>query len=715
MKRKQIEKIPWQSHGDEKKMAVVAGIHKIGGEDVLLVDFALDRPVVRLALSHSDFENYIPEESPCENVPQWGRRQYSDFRDGNGFYLPYSKYRTWKTLVDKRTVDTIHRFVYGKNDNLNTDWNSDIDYLQGEILNDKRAQAEYCRRERIKRKMATVPEPTDGFKKWAMTFVEEHVMYMLPFRKKKYTKATCSACKSENRYQHGSIYPKQNIICPSCGAECTVKRVDYKNTNPIAGYTFRKEVLLFQRIGEEFCERHFYVTRWVDFSGEKAELVEIGRIFYPVGKYSSSWKGEADCGWRKKERIYYNKYCPWNDKTFWDDKNLFGMTNIVFRPGPVYQKTINKRMFHSTKFQYCAMELVKNEEGFTPINYLKKYEKMPQMIEMMVKTGLRRMALEIPECESKGIGKPWEQFGITKKQINRLRDINGGRITLKWMQYEAGTGRIIDDETIRYFEREKILPEDIDFISDRMTERKIMNYIVRECRERNMKVQDMLILWRDYLSMALRMKMDVQKELIFRPRDLKKAHDNAVRLCGGADVARRAGEIVQKYPDIDSIMQEIKHKYEYENDKYMIVVPENIESIIREGRTLGHCLDKSDIYFDRIHHRESYIVFLRKVEDAEKPYYTLEIEPDGTTRQKRTTGDKQDKSFQEAVSFIRKWQSVVRKRLDKSDKELAARAEKLREKEFEELRKNQTKVWHGNLAGKLLVDVLEADLMIANG
>lgn len=38
-----------------------------------------------------------------------------------------------------------------------------------------------------------------------------------------------------------------------------------------------------------------------------------------------------------------------------------------------------------------------------------------------------------------------------------------------------------------------------------------------------------------------------------------------------------------------------------------------------------------------------------------------------------------------------------------------------REKEFEELRKNQTKVWHGALAGKLLVDVLEADLMVANG
>ena len=41
------------------------------------------------------------------------------------------------------------------------------------------------------------------------------------------------------------------------------------------------------------------------------------------------------------------------------------------------------------------------------------------------------------------------------------------------------------------------------------------------------------------------------------------------------------------------------------------------------------------------------------------------------------------------------------------------RSAKLREEEFKELRKNQTKVWHGMLAGELLVDVLEADLMLA--
>lgn len=715
MKRKLIEKIPWQSTGEKEKMFVVAKVHNIGGEDVLIIDFALDKPIVRIALSHSDFENYVPEESPCTNVPRWGRRKYNDFLRGNRFHLPYNMYRNWETLADRETADTIHRFVYGEDDRFHTDWNCDINYLQSEICRDKQEQEEIRRRDRIEKKMDTVSEPTEGFKNWAMDFVEEHVMYMLPFKKKKTTKATCSACQSEHEYNKGKIRPKQIMVCPSCGTECTVKRVDYKNCNPIPGYKFRKEVLLFQKIGEEFCERHFYATRWVDFSGEKTKLTEIGRIFYPIGKYNPSWNGDLIYKLRGKKRTYFNKYNPFSGEEFWDDKNLSGMSSIILFPGPVYPRTIHRKMFEGTRYQYCAMELIRNEKGFTPIEYLQKFNQMPQEMEMMVKTGLLRMALEITKYEFKGSGKPWEQLGITKKQMNRLKDINGGHRALLWMRYEEGTGKIVDDETIRYFEREKIDPDDIAFISDRMSERKIMNYIIRQCKQRKTETEEVLILWRDYLSMAMRMKMDVQQELIFKPGDVKRAHDDLVRLCGGADVAKRAGEIIQKFPDVDEILQSIKDKYEYMDNQYAVVVPEKIEEIIYEGRKLGHCLDKSDIYFDRIQRRESFIVFLRKAEDIEKPFYTLEIEPDGTTRQKRTTGDRQDKDFQEAVQFIRKWQREVKRRLNRVDKELAAKSAELREKEFEKLRKNQTKVWHGALAGKLLVDVLEADLMIANG
>lgn len=51
--------------------------------------------------------------------------------------------------------------------------------------------------------------------------------------------------------------------------------------------------------------------------------------------------------------------------------------------------------------------------------------------------------------------------------------------------------------------------------------------------------------------------------------------------------------------------------------------------------------------------------------------------------------------------------------MTEEDLRLAELSGKLRVEEFEELSKEKKKVWRGKLAGKLLADVLEEDLMEA--
>ena len=112
--------------------------------------------------------------------------------------------------------------------------------------------------------------------------------------------------------------------------------------------------------------------------------------------------------------------------------------------------------------------------------------------------------------------------------------------------------------------------------------------------------------------------------------------------------------------------------------------------------------------------RESYILFLRKLSDPDKPYYTLEVEPNGTVRQLRTYYDRQnEKDINAARSFLRTWQKVVAKRLNEEDRMLAKASKVLREQEFIQMRNDQVIIHTGDLAGKLLVDVLTADLMEA--
>lgn len=105
------------------------------------------------------------------------------------------------------------------------------------------------------------------------------------------------------------------------------------------------------------------------------------------------------------------------------------------------------------------------------------------------------------------------------------------------------------------------------------------------------------------------------------------------------------------------------------------------------------------------------MLFLRHTEDVDRAYYTLEVEPNGTIRQKRTLGDNQEDDIEEASAFLCKWQKVVAKRLDQEDMELAKASKMLRIQEFEELRESQVTVRTGKLAGISLLEVLQQDLM----
>ncbi len=90
------------------------------------------------------------------------------------------------------------------------------------------------------------------------------------------------------------------------------------------------------------------------------------------------------------------------------------------------------------------------------------------------------------------------------------------------------------------------------------------------------------------------------------------------------------------------------------------------------------------------------------------------MEPDGTVRQIRTYYDRQNpKEIKAARIFLQAWQKVVAKRLDDEDRQLAKTSKALREQEFIQMRNDRVIIHTGDLAGKLLVDVLTADLMEA--
>lgn len=550
--------------------------------------------------------------------------------------------------------------------------------------------------------MERVPSCPDDWSEWVTKYgiPQNYIFYEYSRKKKK--KGYCSWCEKDvpiEKPRHN-----QDGTCPCCD-----NKIQYKAIGRMARNfrTEKKMVHLVQKCGDGIVVRMFEVQKWYEKTAYENPTIfcfEERRIIYDAGLSATPF--------------YYGVYKNTNLRWIQGVEHHSGLFYSYREPnymGRVYPKTLPDLETRELKCTGFA-EMVRGTGEIEPEKYLKACREIP-ILEQLAKAGLYQMASDVLDGRSKlrfldgaELGK---RLGIDRMRLGRLRKQNGGCVLLAWLQYEKSRGLCFSDSVYQYFAQNKIMPAEISFIEDRMSLIQIMNYLTRQEELSGRKPKEMLSTWEDYLFMAERLHMDVQWSRIYKPKNLIESHDEAVRRCGDTGILKRAKEILKKYPDIERIYSSIKEKYEYADKKYQIVVPKLVEEILVEGKELGHCLSWSDIYFSRIQRKESFIVFLRHKKNPDKPYYTLEIEPDGTARQKRTEGDHQNNDFKAAEGFIRKWQRNLQKKLTEEDILLAKESARLRVEELKELREKNARINHGYLKGQYLADILEADLMEA--
>lgn len=119
----------------------------------------------------------------------------------------------------------------------------------------------------------------------------------------------------------------------------------------------------------------------------------------------------------------------------------------------------------------------------------------------------------------------------------------------------------------------------------------------------------------DYLDMCQRQNYDLKNSFVLYPKDLQKSHDRvAQRIKIKADMKMRE--------DFQAAYRRIMGQLDFERDGMKIVYPASLDDIVAEGQALHHCVGS---YVDKVAARKTMILFLRKSEDVEKPYYTVEV------------------------------------------------------------------------------------------
>lgn len=608
----------------------------------------------------------------------------------DSWYIEDKSSRIWQNPEGKNTIQsflgTKEKGFYGL-----IEW-------QRKVKKEKTEEKERRQQEPWDRDMALIPEVFPSFYTWMEKDGHSNHYIFYEYDKKGAREGYCSRCCRWVPIEK----PRHNKKgrCTKCGAGITFKAASKIQTLSTGWY----EAQVIQRIKGGIVIRTFnqyQCYRDVDYKSPRKKTEETERILIlDTGKVKRYYYG-----------LYKNKYYRWIlDSDYMPVKHTY-YTRCVTR---LYKR--NLMALKKNTLKNSAIDLWEQLPTDTA-NYL-AIEAADPVVEKLARIGMFRLAEDFINKRSNDKlldGKQTElarMLRIDPARLKRLKALNGEAEHLAWYQMEKTANTIWPDEMIRDFGNAKLIPGSLCFLEPCPKFTKIWRYLVKQEEKSGEGMGRLIHTWEDYINMAKQAKMDTQNSMIMYPGDLKAAHQRMILLLQEGEMEKEAKKLERKWPKVNEILPSLK-KFEFTRDGYAIVVPASILDIVKEGHALQHCVHTCDFYFDRIQKHESYLFFLRKAENPDIPWYTLEVEPSGNIRQKRTTGDNQGKDLEEAKEFLRKWQKEFQKRLTQKEKRLGEKADQARIQEYANLRKNGNKVWHGRLAGQLLADVLEQDFMAA--
>lgn len=136
---------------------------------------------------------------------------------------------------------------------------------------------------------------------------------------------------------------------------------------------------------------------------------------------------------------------------------------------------------------------------------------------------------------------------------------------------------------------------------------------------RYLRAPYMYQLWLDYVRMGEQLNLDFHREDVLLPKYLLDRHDAAAETMEYQSNLERMKAYRRR-------LKKLRAKYELELDGLLIRVPRTSQEIISEGRALRHCVGG---YAARHMEGKTTILFLRRIEEPDVSYVTIEMTTDG--------------------------------------------------------------------------------------
>lgn len=200
---------------------------------------------------------------------------------------------------------------------------------------------------------------------------------------------------------------------------------------------------------------------------------------------------------------------------------------------------------------------------------------------------------------------------------------------------------------------------------------KVKVYLSKQ--KKKYKIKASYSTYADYLKDCIRLSEDygmghiynLSNEAVLFPQNLVQAHQATIELINMErdrramlDFEKRKDKIAKELSDIEKkykkLLPKLKKKYSYQADGYAIVIPPNLVDLHREGIDMHNCVGG---YKERVASGSTQVVYIRKLDDIDKSFGTMEISIKETIIQAR---GKYNKDLPEdAEAFVKKFEHEV--------------------------------------------------------
>lgn len=557
----------------------------------------------------------------------WGRIVAGENEPTYRVFLHDGKYDTWETEEEKwRTANIEHLWDFREKSEeekaaYGTHWYKEhdrkliVDFTGSEkqdihsaVLEWQQYKKHRGETEVIDAAMSLIPDIPKDFEKWAFTDAVPQYMYY------EYGKriGLCTCCGKHHELKEQPKYGKEGI-CPGCKRK--VQYRTYKKKGRIHDWEY---AALIQKIPGGYVLRFFALN----------QLIEQGTRSYG--------------GMSEKIRITYNE--QWNRQAIYS-YHRYKMTNKIrwcngyeYLSGyggrkeeercRLYPRNLRK-ILKGSKLEYSGMpEFARTGIEFYQQDFIDKAKEYAG-IEKLIKAEFYNLT---NSCISYGSRAPIDLYqkrvkkvlGLTGEYYNLIRDKDP-----TWREYEV-TEQCQDvgiRATWEQIQRMSQYARNFAIYMRHSTPHKMLKYIEGlksegPCAMRNQEVND----YHDYLQLAAELGYNLDDDWILYPKNLKERHDQLTE-----EQNERKVELEKESDDKKDrkLKRTIKRKgwtrYEMETEQLLIRLPKCEHEIRKEGNAQHHCVAT---YMDRMVDGETCILFIRKKEEPDKSYYTVEVRDD---------------------------------------------------------------------------------------